>query len=319
MTSPDAGLVVVHTPEIPELRKIRDGKVRSLFDFDPGLLLFVASDRISARDRVLQPGVPMKGVVLNTMSTFFFMRTRGLAPNHTVPLRDLSTIQRRRLDELHKEYSWLDGRTMVVRAGEILPIEFIFRVQATGSFYKAYIQEGGLENGAVVLGHECPPGMKDGHMFPKPIFTPSTKAPLGEHDVNLTEEEAIAHLVEKAGVSESRSRELIGWGKERGLALTRYGAQHASDRNFLLADHKLEVVIIDGEPTIADELFTPDSSRFLDKAEFTRGRIVNFDKEPVRAWLDENWDGKGDPPDLPPEVVAATSKRYQEVGRILMY
>jgi len=125
-------------------------------------------------------------------------------------------------------------------------------------------------------------------------------------------------LADESGITESQARELIRWGKERGLALTRYGAQHASDRNFLLADHKLEIVLIDGEPTIADELFTPDSSRFLDKAEFTRGRIVNFDKEPVRAWLDENWDGRGDPPELPWEVVAATSKRYQEIGEILM-
>ena len=103
------------------------------------------------------------------------------------------------------------------------------------------------------------------------------------------------------------------------MALTRYGAQHASDRNLLLADHKLEVVLVDGEPMIGDELFTPDSSRFLDKAEFVKaGRISNLDKEPVRAWLDENWDGSGDPPELPWEVVAETSERYQEVEIILL-
>jgi len=191
VTSLDAGLVVVHTPEIPELRKIKDGKVRSIFDLGSGLWLMVASDRISARDVVLKPGIPKKGEVLNVMSTYFFLRTRDLAPNHLVLPTQRPESLDRKLDELHQEYPWLRGRTMVVRAGEVLPIEFIFRVQATGSFYKAYIEVGGFENGAVVLGHECPPGMKDGYVFSKPIFTPSTKAPPGEHDVNLTVEGAI--------------------------------------------------------------------------------------------------------------------------------
>ncbi|MEX0621501.1 MAG: phosphoribosylaminoimidazolesuccinocarboxamide synthase [Candidatus Woykebacteria bacterium] len=311
--------VVVHTPEIPELKKVKDGKVRSIFEFDGGLLLFVASDRISARDKVLRPGIPGKGRVLNSMSTLFFQLTFGIAPNHMVREEQLPPPSRQRLAELYEAYPWLSGRTMVVRAGQVVPIEFIFRAHSTGSFYKAYTESGGFEKGATVLGYYCPLGMKNGDPFPEPIFTPSTKAPAGEHDVNVTYEKAYEHLLRETDLGVSKARRVLNWGQTRGLALTTWGYRYAREHGFILADHKIEVVLVQGGvELIGDELFTPDSSRFLRLEDFERGNIVHYDKEPVREELDEMWAGKSTPPRLRQGAVEETAQRYRAIHDALV-
>ncbi|OGY25299.1 MAG: hypothetical protein A2Z11_02975 [Candidatus Woykebacteria bacterium RBG_16_43_9] len=310
---------VVHRPEIPELPKIRDGKVRSIFNFAPGRLLMVASDRISARDKVLKPGIPGKGVVLNTMSTFFFTQTRHLAPNHYMTEEELTFRQQQRLQELYHAYPWLVGRAMVVRTGAVVPIEYIFRVRIAGFFYKEYTQAGGPENGARVLGYDCPAGMKDGDQFPETIFTPSTKAPQGEHDENLTYDEAIAYILEKTDLNETKARRVLNWGSVRGIEVVRWAVKYVKARGFVLADTKMEVLLLDdGTELICDELLTPDSSRFFKLDEYERGVIANFDKEPVRQELDKMWNGRGTPPRLPRDVVEATSNRYQIIHDALV-
>lgn len=311
--------VIVQTPDIPELRRIEEGKVRSIFEFDTGLLLFVASDRISARDVILSPGIPLKGWVLNNMSTFFFEQTSGVAPNHLVRIDQLPPHLRQRLEELYEAYSWLAGRAMVVRAGQVVPIEFIFRTHIAGSFFDAYEKAGGPRYGATVLGYQCPPGMKNGDPLPEPIFTPSTKAPPGEHDRNLTKDEAYEYLLKKSSLGTSKARRVLNWGQTRGLALTAWGYSYVKKRGYILADHKLEVVLAqDGVELIGDELFTPDSSRFLDRTSLERGEIVHVDKEPVRLYLDQYYSGSGTPPRLTRGVVDATAERYQRIYQALI-
>ncbi|MCH7541529.1 phosphoribosylaminoimidazolesuccinocarboxamide synthase [Patescibacteria group bacterium] len=314
----DISDVVVHTPEIPELPKVKDGKVRSIFNFAPGRLLMVATDRISARDIVLQPGIPGKGAILNSMSAFFFEITRDLAPNHYIPEDQLPFWQKQRLQELYEAHPWLSGRVMVVHAGWVLPIEFIFRAHITGSFYKEYQKVGGFENGGVVLGHQCPSGMKEGDRFPEIIFTPSTKAPLGKHDENLTHEEAFEHLLKETDLGVTKVRRVLNWGQMRGLSLTTWAYRYAKERGFILADHKLEVALVDGVELIVDEEFTPDSSRYFDLKQFEVGKLVNVDKEPVRQYLDEYYSGSGIPPRLTRDVVEATSQRYKLIHDALV-
>lgn len=315
----DLTQVIVQTPHIPELRRIKDGKVRTIFELDTGLLLFVASDRISARDVVLSPGIPLKGWVLNNMSTFFFERTREIAPNHMVAGEEAPRYLRRRLEELYEAYPWLAGRAMVVRAGQVVPIEFIFRTHVAGSFFQAYEETGGPKYGANVFGHQLPAGMKNGDSLTEPIFTPSTKALLGKHDENVTYEEAYEHLLQATNLSATKARRVLNWGRTRGLALTAWGYSYAKERGFILADHKHEVVLDQGgAELIGDELFTPDSSRFLDRVDFERGQITHFDKEPVRRYLDMFYSGSGTPPRLTREVVEATAERYQRVYKALV-
>lgn len=315
----DTSDVVVHTPEIPELEKIQDGKVRSIFRFDQGLLLMVATDRISARDIVLQPGIPGKGAILNSMSAFFFERTWDLAPNHYIPEDQLPLRQKQHLQELHEAHPWLNGRVMVVRAGWVVPIEFIFRVHITGSFFKEYKRAGGPGRVANVLGYELPSGMKDGDPLPEPIFTPSTKAPPGKHDKNLTREEAFEHLLEETDLGVTKARRVLNWGSARGLEITRWAAKHIRTRGFILADHKIEVIMLeDGTELICDELLTPDSSRYFDLKQFEVGNLANVDKEPVREYLDEYYSGSGTPPRLPRDVVEATSQRYKLIHDALV-
>lgn len=208
---------------------------------------------------------------------------------------------------------------MVVRSGWVVPIEFIFRVHITGSFFKEYKKAGGPERVANVLGYELPSGMKNGDLLPEPIFTPSTKAPPGEHDVNITYDEAVVYILDNSDLGETKTRRVLNWGSVRGLEITRWAAKHIRTRGFILADHKIEVILLkDGTELIGDELLTPDSSRYFDLKEFEAGRLVNVDKEPVRQYLDEFYSGSGTPPRMPREVVEATAQRYKRVQEALV-
>jgi len=263
----------------PEATHVASGKVREIYALDDGTLALVASDRISTFDVVLPTPIPDKGRVLTGLSAFWFARTRELVPNHLL-----------RLDE--------DGRTMICRRLEMLPIECVVRGYLAGSGWKDYRETG------AVCGHTLPDGLVESARLPEPIFTPATKAVEG-HDENIDEARAAALC------GEDRYRTA----KEASLALYRFASEHAEARGIILADTKFELGIApDGTVVLADEALTPDSSRFWPAAEYEPGRPQpSFDKQFVRDWCERTGWGKEPPgPELPADVVSGTRARYVE-------
>ncbi len=277
------------TPEL-DLPRVHSGKVRDLYDAGDGLLLMVASDRISAFDVVLAEPVPDKGRVLTAMSAFWFDHLADVVGNHLVStdLDDLPEPARR---------SELAGRVMLCRRAQMLPIECVVRGYLSGSAWKEYRRQG------TVHGEAAPGGLRESDRFPEPRFTPSTKADEG-HDVNLS----FAQAVDLVG------REAAEQARAVSLELYRRGAAWAAERGFLVADTKFELGVVDGALVVADEVLTPDSSRFWPAERWQPGSTPpSYDKEPLRQWLDGlDWDKSPPPPPLPPEVVAATRARYTE-------
>lgn len=273
----------------PTLRHVGSGKVRELYEIDAERLLFVATDRISAYDVVLPDPIPDKGRVLTGLSLFFF-DTLGVA-NHLVST-DLGGLD---LDPATRDD--LAGRAMIVRRLDIVPLECIVRGYLYGSSWKEYSSGGGPTT------EHLPPGLRKADKLPEPIFTPSTKAAVG-HDENLTT---------------AAARDLVGDGvyeELRRLSLDVYtrAADLAADRGIILADTKLEFGLLDGELILADEVLTPDSSRYWPMEEWRPGHDVpSFDKQYVRDWLDASgWDRTPPAPPLPAEVIAGTRARYVE-------
>jgi len=257
---------------------VGSGKVRELYALDDRLLL-VASDRISTFDVVLPTEIPDKGRVLTGLSAFWFDRTRELCPNHLLAVR-------------------ADGRSLECRRLEMLPIECVVRGYLAGSAWKDYQRTG------AVCGHALPPGLVESAPLPQPIFTPATKAVEG-HDENITRERA-AELV---------GRELLDEAEQRSLALYRSATEHAAARGIVIADTKLEFGLDeDGRLVLADEAFTPDSSRFWPAAEYRAGGSPpSFDKQFVRDYCERlGWDKSPPGPELPDDVVAGTRARYVE-------
>ena len=268
------------------------GKVRELYALeDPGLMLMVATDNVSAYDHVLDSPIPDKGVVLTQLSVWWFEQLDDLVANHVV-----ST-------EVPAEVA---GRALVVERLEMVPIEAVARGYLTGSGWAEYLQSG------AVTGIELPSGLHDGSRLPTPIFTPARKAPLGEHDENIS----FAQMCELVGEDPAV--------RVRDATLSIYGRAErlARERGIILADTKFEFGLrADGTLVLADEVLTPDSSRFWDADEWAAGRLASFDKQYLRDWLvhDSGWDRSTDqaPPSLPPDVVAATRERYLEAYRRL--
>ncbi|HET9442664.1 MAG TPA: phosphoribosylaminoimidazolesuccinocarboxamide synthase [Acidimicrobiales bacterium] len=265
------------------------GKVREIYAIAPDTFLFVASDRISAFDVVLDQPVPDKGRVLTAMTAFWFEQLAGVAPSHLVSV-DPADFPPEAL-----ALPDVAGRSMLVRRAEMLEIECIVRGYLSGSAWAEYRREGTVHGTAV------PAGMQEADRFPEPIFTPSTKAATG-HDENITFEEA-AKIVGDDVAEEAR---------RISLAAYRAGADWAAERGIIVADTKFELGFIDGRLSLCDEVLTPDSSRFWPASEWTRGATPpSFDKQPVRDWLAASgWDRQSPPPALPAEVVAATRERY---------
>jgi phosphoribosylaminoimidazole-succinocarboxamide synthase len=265
---------------------IYSGKVRDIYDAGDGLLLFVASDRLSVFDVVLGETVPDKGRVLTATSTFWFDELRGVLPNHVVST-DVPDIP----DE------WV-GRVTLARKADMLPIECIVRGYLSGSAWKEY-QATGMVNGVPL-----PPGMQESQQLPQPMFTPSTKAALGDHDVNITYEDSCAIIGQ--GVAEQA--------REAALELYRMGAERALLNGIVIADTKFELGFVDGELTVCDEMLTQDSSRFWPADQVTLGATPpSFDKQPVRDYAESlRWDKTPPPPPMPDEVIAATRTRYIE-------
>ena len=267
------------------------GKVRDLYDFGP-LLLMVASDRLSAFDVILPTPVADKGAILTQLSSFWFDKTRGVIANHLseVPLADLVPDANDR--------ARLAGRAVVVKKTQPLKIEAVVRGYIAGSGLSEYRRTGS------VSGIALPPGLVEGDRLAEPIFTPSSKAPVGEHDEPITFDQSVALL---GGALAEQVR-------ETSLALYQAGAAWAESRGIILADTKFEFGLLDGELVVIDEMLTPDSSRFWPADSYAPGGPQpSFDKQYVRDYLLAlQWDKSPPGPVLPDSVVAATRARYVE-------
>lgn len=277
-------------PALSDYQHLASGKVRELYRIDDDHLLFVATDRISAYDYVLDSQIPDKGRILTAMSVFFFDLIS--APNHLAGPPDDERIPEEVL-----------GRALVVKQLKMLPVECVARGYLTGSGLLDYQASGS------VCGIPLPPGLGEASKFDEPLFTPATKAEIGEHDENIS----FDHVIELVGPV------LANQLKERTLQTYIQGADHALTKGIIIADTKFEFgVDQDGTVVLADEVFTPDSSRYWRAETYQQGVVQDsFDKQFVRNWLtgpDSGWDRHGDtpPPPLPEEIVAATRDRYIE-------
>ena len=264
------------------------GKVRDLYDLGDKLLL-VATDRISAFDYVLDDEIPCKGQVLTQLSKFWFELLDGVVDNHLIST-DVADLP----EQFQPYADYLRGRFMLVKKADMFPVECIVRGYLAGSGLKEYQREG------TVCGIALPEGLVNSSKLPEPIFTPSTKAEIGDHDENISFE---------------RCAELIGDDDAaalRDLALAVYTAarDHAAARGVIIADTKFEFGVIDGKIILADEVLTPDSSRFWPGDAYEEGADQpSFDKQFVRDWLTAHWDKTGTPPRLPQDVIDATSAK----------
>ena len=272
-----------------DIKPDAQGKVRDLYDLGDKLLL-VATDRISAFDYILDDEIPHKGAVLTQISCFWFELLDGVVENHLVST-DVADLP----EQFQPYADYLRGRFMLVRKAEMFPVECIVRGYLAGSGLKEYQREG------TVCGIELPQGLVNSSKLPEPIFTPSTKAEIGGHDENI---------------SFDRCAELIGMEDAtalRDLSLKVYttARDHAADRGIIIADTKFEFGRLNGKIILADEVLTPDSSRFWPGDEYEPGRDqASFDKQFVRDWLTAHWDKTGNPPRLPQEVIEKTSEKY---------
>ena len=288
-------MTTITETHLSNARLSRRGKVRELYDLGESLLL-VASDRISAFDVVLSPGIPDKGRILTQLSTFWF-RKFGDVENHL-----LETDVARFPEELQADAPLLAGRSVIVKKCEVIPFECVARGYLAGSGWSEYKKTGR------VCGIALPSGLREADRLPEPIFTPATKAETG-HDENISFETMARQLPE--GEAE----------RLRDMTLSLYGraADQAASRGLILADTKLEFGRLDGRIVWIDEAFTPDSSRYWDAALYNPGRgQASFDKQFVRDWLESTgWDKRPPAPKLPDGVVRTTREKYLDAFRKL--
>ena len=279
-----------------ERRPDSRGKVRDIYDAGENLLM-VATDRISAFDYILPDEIPFKGEVLNRISAFWFDKFADIVPNHLV------SIDPADFPEEFAEYrDYLAGRAMLVKKAQTIPIECIVRGYLTGSGKKTYDENG------TVCGIQLPEGLTEASKLPEPLFTPSTKAEIGDHDENISFERCCEIVGEDIA---TQIRDLS-------LKIYKAAAEYAATRGIIIADTKFEFGVIDGEVTLIDECLTPDSSRFWPAASYEEGKIQpSYDKQFVRNWLKANWDMTGETPHLPAEVIDGTSERYREAFQII--
>jgi phosphoribosylaminoimidazole-succinocarboxamide synthase len=268
------------------VKHLYSGKVRDIYDAGDGKLLLVASDRISAFDVVMPEIVPDKGRVLTAMSAFWFGELADVVANHLVAT-DVPNLP---------DPDWV-GRVMLARRAAMLPIECVVRGYLSGSGWKEYRETGTLQ------GEALPPGLRESERLPEPVFTPATKATTG-HDENISFKRA-ADLI---------GREMAERARDVSLTLYARGAAWAAARGIIIADTKFELGLVDGDLVLADEVLTPDSSRFWPAGAVVPGQTPpSFDKQPVRDWLETTgWNKQPPPPHLPPDVVVATRTRYVE-------
>ena len=279
-----------------ERRPDSRGKVRDIYDAGENLLM-VATDRNSACDYILPDEIPFKGEVLNRISAFWFDKFADIVPNHLV------SIDPADFPEEFAEYrDYLAGRAMLVKKAQTIPIECIVRGYLTGSGKKTYDENG------TVCGIQLPEGLTEASKLPEPLFTPSTKAEIGDHDENISFERCCEI------VGEDIAEQI----RDLSLKIYKAAAEYAATRGIIIADTKFEFGVIDGKVTLIDECLTPDSSRFWPAASYEEGKVQpSYDKQFVRNWLKANWDMTGETPHLPAEVIDGTSERYREAFQII--
>jgi phosphoribosylaminoimidazole-succinocarboxamide synthase len=279
--------------ELPEgYEHVYSGKVRDIYRNTQGRFLIITSDRISAYDWILPTEIPDKGRILNGISQWWFSQLEGLVHNHISSTKVPKSVQ---------------GRAVVCEPLEMFPTECVVRGYLAGSGYSDYVRE------RKICGQGLPPGLKDGALLPKPLFTPATKAAVGEHDINITYDELIVDL------GQEEAQEL----KRLSLSIYEYAAEKVSRRGLILADTKFEFGIAlggkyKGQIVLGDEVLTPDSSRYWEADSWNPGGPQpSFDKQFVRDWLtspESGWnkDSGEAPPELPQEVVEKTREKYVE-------
>jgi phosphoribosylaminoimidazole-succinocarboxamide synthase len=272
------------------------GKVRSIYDLGDTLVI-VVTDRISAFDVVFDELIPDKGIVLNSISAFWFDFLKDVTPNHVISTNPLSFP-----GGLSRYAAELTGRSMWVRKADMLPAECIVRGYLEGSALKEYQKTG------TVSGIALPKGLRQGDRLPQPMFTPSTKAESG-HDINIS----FAELMNLVGFDHAIQL------RDNSIALYQAAATYALSRGIILADTKFEFGFVDGKMTIADEIFTPDSSRFWAAATYSPGQAQkSFDKQYLREWLETlNWDKTPPAPALPEPVINLTAAKYRMAYELL--
>ena len=287
---------IVLKTELPDIGEPRRGKVRDIYDMGEHLLL-VVTDRVSAFDVVLPNGIPGKGRILTEISLFWFDRMRDVVPNHIVAadVRDFPA-------SLQPYRSLLEGRSVLVKKAEVLPVECIVRGYLSGSGWKSYGKDG------TVCGISLPAEMKESEKIPEPIFTPSTKAEQG-HDINIPYDEMVAVV----------GGERADFLREKTLQIYRKAADLAAAKGIIIADTKMEFGERNGEVILIDELLTPDSSRFWSAAHYEAGRSQDsFDKQIIRDYLlTLDWNQTYPGPELPPGIMQKAADRYGEILSIL--
>jgi phosphoribosylaminoimidazole-succinocarboxamide synthase len=299
MLPADTATPPVHTTALRALRKIHTGKVRDIYEIDADSMLIVTTDRLSAFDVVLPDPIPDKGRVLNSISNFWFARTRHIVPNH---------LTARSIDEVvgdADERAMLADRAVVVRRLKTVPLEAVVRGYVIGSGWKDYQRTG------AIAGIKLPAGLRQAARLPQTLFTPSTKAAIGEHDETISFEQAGA-LVGAALAARVR---------DTAIALYEFAAEHARQRGIIIADTKFEFAQDhDGSLVLIDEVLTPDSSRFWPADTWREGvSPPSFDKQFVRDYLETlDWNKQAPGPRLPPEIIANTAAKYREAFKRLI-
>ncbi len=283
---------IVMQSDLPDLELVNRGKVRDIYDLGEHLLI-VTSDRISAFDVIMNEGIPDKGLVLTRISEFWFEQMQDILPNHIVAT-DVAEFP----SATHKYRQQLEGRSMLVKKAEPLPIECIVRGYISGSGWKEYKSSG------TICGISLPAGLKESDKLPEPIFTPSTKAELGAHDENIDFDRAV-ELCGREVAEKVRDFSLTIYQRARDLAAT---------KGIIIADTKFEFGLMDGELIWIDEALTPDSSRFWPKDQYQSGGAQpSFDKQFLRDYLETlDWNKQAPPPPLPDDIVRKTSEKYKE-------
>jgi phosphoribosylaminoimidazole-succinocarboxamide synthase len=295
--SPEIIDSVLLRTDYPELELHASGKVRDVYNLDQGHLLFVATDRLSAFDYILATGIPNKGRILTQISLFWFDFLKDIVPNHvvTADVNRYPAAIRKHADELR-------GRSMVVMRAEMCPVECVARGYLSGSGWKEYQETG------TVCGIKLPPGLKESDQLPEPLFAPATKASTG-HDINISFEEMCQR------VDPELSRQL----RDITLRIYKKAADYARQRGIIIADTKFEFGQTAQGITLADEVLTPDSSRFWPADTYQPGKAQDsYDKQYVRDYLEEiRWNKQPPAPALPQEVARRTSEKYLEAYRQL--
>ncbi|MEO0083445.1 MAG: phosphoribosylaminoimidazolesuccinocarboxamide synthase [candidate division WOR-3 bacterium] len=283
---------LILTTNFPDLKLFKRGKVRDIYDFGSELLI-VATDRISAFDVVLQDGIPNKGIILTKLSCFWFNFTAEIVKNHLIT-SDVNLFP----NETYKYRDILQGRTILVKKTQVIPIECVVRGYLTGSGWNEYLQTN------TVSGIKLPSGLKQSEKLAEPIFTPTTKAKSG-HDENISFKQ----------MQDIIGDELSAKLKDISIKIYQKASSYAETKGIIIADTKMEFGLLNGDVILIDELLTPDSTRFWDASKYKVGiSPPSFDKQYVRDYLANiNWDKKPPAPKLPDEIILKTQEKYQRI------